>query len=86
VDIPRRRPDDDPLVKARQDAAGKLGFILGIVAAFAAIAIIFLRTPGPWEITAAAFAVLTAALNVPLWIMLGLLGEKWTRPRPPRGK
>ena len=86
MDIPRRRPDDDPLVKSRQDAAGKLGFILGIVAAVAAITMIFLRTPGPWEFPAVAFAVLTAALNIPLWIMLGLLAEKWTRPRPPRRK
>ena len=84
MDIPRRHPDDDPLVKARQDTAGKLGLILGIIAAVSAITIILVRTRGPWEPTAVAFAVLTATLNVPLWIMLGLLGEKWTRPRPKR--
>ena len=79
----RRRPDDDPLVKSRQDAAGKLGFILGIVAAVCGDHDDFHADPRPvGGFPAAAFAVLTAALNIPLWIALGLVAEKWTLPTP----
>ena len=84
MDIPRRRPDDDPEVKARIDTAGRFGFILGLIAAISAITINFWRGSGPWEFISVAMAVLMAALNIPLGIMLGLLGEKWTRPRPKR--
>ena len=84
VDIPRRAPEDDPLIKARIDVAGRFGFVLGCIAAVSAIALNLWKTPRPWELTSLALAVLMAALNVPLGIMLGLLGEKLTRPKRPK--
>ena len=81
VDIPRRPPEDDPRIRARQDAAGRFGFVLGCIACVAAIAINLWNSPHPWEWTGLALAVLMAALNVPLGIFLGLLGEKLTRPK-----
>jgi hypothetical protein len=86
VDIPRRPPEDDPQVKARVDTAGRFGFALGCLAAIAAIWINFWRSNGEWTWVSMAMAVLMAALNVPLGIMLGLWGEKITRPRRPKGK
>ena len=85
VDIPRRKPEDDPAVKARQDAAGKTGFILGCFAAIAAFVINLVRTERPYEFLSLLVAVLMAALNVPFGIMLALLAEKWTRPRTGNG-
>jgi hypothetical protein len=87
MDIPRIPPEDDPRIKARQDVAGRFGFILGCIAAAAAIGINLYRADRPWDWPDIALAVLMAALNMPLGIMLGLLGEKLTRPKrdkPPR--
>ena len=84
MDIPRRPPEDDPRVKARQNAADVFRFILGILAAAAAIAINLWNAPRPWEWSGLALAILMAALDVPLGIFLGLLGEKLTRPAPER--
>jgi hypothetical protein len=90
VDLPRRRPEDDPAIKARQDAAGKTGFILGCLAAVGALAVNLARTERPYDFLSLLVAVLMAALNVPFGIMLALLAEKWTRPKmgkgPPPGK
>lgn len=86
MDIPRRPPEDDPRIKARQNAAGRFGFALGIIAAAAAIAINLWNAPRPWEWTGLALAILMAALNVPLGIFLGLMGEKLTRKKRPKGK
>jgi hypothetical protein len=83
VDIPRLPPDDDPRIKARQSVAGRFGFILGCIAAASAIGINLYRAPRPWDPMAVILAVLMAALNLPLGIMLGLLGEKITRPKRP---
>lgn len=81
MDIPRLPPEDDPRIKARQSVAGRFGFILGCIAAATAIGINLYRAPRPWDWLAVMLAVLMAALNMPLGIMLGLLGEKLTRPR-----
>ncbi|MEP6494340.1 MAG: hypothetical protein ABJF01_16775 [bacterium] len=70
----------DAEIKARQNAAGRFGFVLGCVAAVAAIALNLWRAPEPWSLASVALAVLMAALNIPLGIALGLLGEKATRP------
>jgi hypothetical protein len=86
VDIPRRPPDDDPRIKARVNTAGRFGFVLGCIAAIAAIAINVWRSSGDRSFLALATAVLMAALNVPLGIALGLWGEKITRPKRPKGK
>ena len=85
VDIPRRRPEDDPAIKARQDAAGKTGFVLGCFAAIAALVINLVRTERPYEFLSLLIAVLMAALNIPFGIMLALLAEKWTRPKAGKG-
>jgi hypothetical protein len=86
VDLPRRKPEDDPAIKARQDAAGRTGFILGCIAAIAAFIVNFTRTERPYEFLSLLVALLMAALNVPFGIMLALLAEKWTRPRTGKGK
>lgn len=86
VDIPRRKPEDDPDIKARQNTAGKTGFILGCFAAVAALAINLVRTERPYDVLSLLIAVLMAALNIPFGIMLALLAEKWTRRRPRTGK
>jgi hypothetical protein len=77
------RHDDDRYqreIKNRQNAAGRFGFVLGCIAALAAVAINLIRAPRPWTVASIALAVLMAALNVPLGIALGLLGERMTRP------
>ena len=76
------RPDDrrEREIKNRQNAAGKFGFVLGCIAALAALAINLVRAPRPWTLYSIALAILMAALNVPLGIALGLLGERMTRP------
>ena len=69
----------DREIKARQNIAGRFGFVLGCVAAVAAIGINMWRAPRPWTLSSISLAVLMAALNIPLGIGLGLLGEKLTR-------
>jgi len=75
------RGDEDQEIKARQGLAGRFGFILGCVAAVAAASINLWRAPRPFTVASVALAVLMAALNVPIGIALGLLGERLTRPR-----
>jgi hypothetical protein len=82
MDIPRRTPEDDAHIKARQDVAGRFGFILGCIAAAVALVIDMMRAPRPLTFISLALAVLMAALNLPLGIILGLLGERATRRRP----
>jgi hypothetical protein len=83
VDIQRhpRNPNREAVIKARQDVAGRFGFILGCIASIAAVSINLYRTPRPYELVPMALAVLMAALNMPIGIGLGLLGERVTRPR-----
>ena len=85
MDVPRRKPEDDPEIKARQDAAGRTGFILGLLAAVAAVVINLARAERPYDFLSLLVAVLMAALNVPFGIALALLAEKWTRPRTGKG-
>jgi hypothetical protein len=85
VDRPRRdqRPpsgDRDALIKTRQNIAGRFGFVLGCIAAAAAATINLWREPRPLSLASIALAVLMAALNIPLGIAMGLLGERITRP------
>jgi hypothetical protein len=88
VDIPRNPPNPqrDAAIKARQDIAGKFGFALGCLAALSALAIELYRAPHPPPLIAVVTAVLMAALNLPIGIMLGLWGEKLTRPKELRPK
>lgn len=78
MDRPRKTGDDTE-IKARKNIAGRFGFVLGCVAAVAAIGINMWRAPRPWTLSSVTLAVLMAALNVPLGIGLGLLGERLTR-------
>ena len=84
MDVPRRTPEDDALIKTRQNLAGRFGFILGCIAAVVALTINLMRAPRPWSFLSVALAVLMAALNLPFGIVLGLLGERATRRRPTR--
>jgi len=88
VDIPRNppNPERDAQIKARQHVAGKFGFLLGCVAAIIAVAINLFRAPRPITFLSLAISVLLAALNMPIGIMLGLWGEKITRPKNLRPK
>jgi hypothetical protein len=73
--------EHDARTKARQDAAGRFGFVLGCVAAVAAVTINLWRAQRPWSWQSIVLAVLMAALNIPLGVGIGLLGERMTRPR-----
>ena len=66
-------------LKARQNSAGRFGFILGCVGAVLALLINLWRSPRPWSVASIALAVLMAALNIPMGIAIGLLGERLTR-------
>jgi hypothetical protein len=80
VQMANPRNGNDANIKARQSVAGRFGFILGCVAAVAAAALNLFRLPRPWDTTSAMLAVLMAALNIPLGIAFGLLGERLSRP------
>lgn len=69
----------DPQVLARRQTAGRVGFAMGCVAAIVAAVINFLRAPRPVTPGIAALIVLVAALNIPLGIAIGLLGERVSR-------
>ena len=84
MDLPRRKPEDDPRIKARIEAAGRFGFTLGCIAAVAAVTINLIRAPRPYSFISLLLAALMAALNIPFGIMLGLLGERLTRPKEKR--
>ena len=71
-------PSDEE-IEARIHAAGRFGFMLGCVAAVLAFGILLFRAPKPMTPLATVTAALMAAINVPLGIVLGLLGEKLTR-------
>lgn len=78
MDKPRNTADDQE-IKTRKNIAGRFGFVLGCIAAVAAIGINMWRAPRPWTLSSVTLAVLMAALNIPLGIGLGLLGERLTR-------
>lgn len=74
----------DPLrydVHTRKQVAGRIGFTMGCIAAIVAAAINFIRAPRPVTLGLGALIVLVAALNIPLGIAMGLLGEWVTRGR-----
>lgn len=72
----------DPLrddVQVRKQVAGRIGFTMGCIAAAVAAAINFVRAPRPLTLGLGLLIVLVAALNIPLGIAMGLLGEWVTR-------
>lgn len=72
--------DREKQIKARKSVAGRFGFILGCIAALVAASINLYRAPRPFTVSSVVLAVLMAALNLPLGIVFGLLGEIMTRP------
>lgn len=73
------RNADSAELRARKQTAGRLGFMMGGVAAVVAATINFLRSPRPMSPGVALLIVLVAALNIPLGIAIGLLGERLSR-------
>jgi uncharacterized membrane protein len=73
------REPQDPELKARRQMAGRVGFIMGCIAAIVAATINFVRAPRPLSAGIALLIVLVAALNIPLGIAIGLLGERLSR-------
>jgi hypothetical protein len=69
----------DMELRARKQTAGRVGFAMGCVASIVAAAINFLRAPHPVSPGITLLIVLVAALNIPLGIAIGLLGERITR-------
>ena len=65
--------------RARKQTAGRVGFAMGCVAAVVASAINFARAPQPITLGVGLLIVLVAALNIPLGIAIGLVGERLSR-------
>ena len=78
--------ENEALIKARQNTAGRFGFVVGCCAAVGALSINLWYTARPWGWPSILVAVLLAALNIPLGISLGLLTERMTRTPPPNGQ
>ena len=73
------REPQDPAARARRQAAGRIGFIMGCIAAIVAATINFVRAPRPVSLGITLLIVLVAALNIPLGIAIGLIGERLSR-------
>ena len=65
--------------RARKQTAGRVGFAMGCVAAVVAAGINFARAPQPITLGVGLLIVLVAALNIPLGIAIGLVGERLSR-------
>lgn len=63
----------------RKQAAGRIGVSMGSVAAVVAAILNLYRAPRPITMGIGVLIVLVAALNIPLGIAVGLLGERLTR-------
>jgi hypothetical protein len=66
-------------IAARKHAAGRIGFVMGCIAATVATVINLVRAPRPISFGMVLLVVLVALLNVPIGIALGLLGERLSR-------
>ena len=66
-------------IAARKNVAGRFGFVLGCIAAAIAAVINLTRLPRPFRAATIVLGLLMAALNVPLGIGFGLLGEWMSR-------
>lgn len=75
----RTREPRNPEVEARRQTAGRVGFLMGCIAAIVAATINFVRAPRPVSPGIALLIVLVAALNIPLGIAIGLVGERLSR-------
>ena len=72
-------PLTDEEIERRKSAAGRFGFLLGCVAAILAFGIELFMAPKPLTLMPVITAALMAAMNVPLGITFGLIGERMTR-------
>ena len=72
---------EEQVIEARKGAAGRFGFLLGCIAAIIAFGISLFRAPKPLLPMTILTAGLMAAMNVPLGIAMGLIGERMTRNR-----
>ena len=72
---------NDEEIEARKSASGRFGFILGCVATMLAFGIELFVAPKPLAPMTILTAALMAALNVPLGIAFGLLGERMSRQK-----
>lgn len=66
-------------IAQRRNLAGRVGFLLGILAALIAVTLNLLRAPRPLSLGVVLLSVLIAALNIPLGIGLALLVERLSR-------
>jgi len=66
-------------IAARKQAAGRIGFGMGCIAATVAIVINLIRAPRPVSVGLVLLVILVALLNVPIGIAMGLLGERLSR-------
>jgi hypothetical protein len=73
------RDSESAELRARKQTAGRVGFAMGCVATIVAAGINFARAPRPFTLGVAVLIVLVAALNIPLGIVVGLLGERFSR-------
>jgi hypothetical protein len=82
MDIPRKpkkRPPRAEEIAARKQVAGRIGFSMGCIAAIVAVTINVMRAARPFSVGLLLLIVLVAALNIPLGIAMGLLGERLSR-------
>jgi hypothetical protein len=87
MDKPRKTSSEELEIKARKNIAAALVSCSAASPQVAAIGINMWRAPRPWTLSSVTLAVFMAALNIPLGIGLGLLGERLTRaPRDPHRK
>lgn len=73
------REDESPDIAARKNVAGRMGFVMGCIAAVIALSINLYRAPRPLSFGLVLLSTLIAALNIPLGIALALLVERLTR-------
>ena len=71
----------DEEIESRKALAGKFGFVLGCIAAVFAFGIELFIAPKPLSGLTVLTAGLMAAINVPVGIVLALLGERMSRGR-----
>jgi len=74
-----RDAQPSPEIAQRRNVAGRVGFLLGCLAAVIAAAMNLARAPRPLSLGVILLSVLIAALNIPLGIGLALLVERLSR-------
>jgi hypothetical protein len=73
-----------PEILQRKNVAGRVGLLLGCLAAVIAATLNLVRAPRPLSMGVILLSVLIAALNIPLGIGLALLVERLSRAESER--